>query len=140
LDFSKIEAGQLTLDPVSFPLVSVIDNTVSIVRGGALKSNLRIETRIDPDLPAFVLGDASRLRQVLLNLLNNAVKFTPVGSVTLVVRRERSGARGHDLRFEVTDTGIGINSAQQDRLFKRFSQVDGSISRRFGGTGLGLVI
>ncbi|TXN36466.1 PAS domain-containing protein [Methylobacterium sp. WL30] len=140
LDFSKIEAGQLTLDPVSFPLVSVIDNTVSIVRGGALKSNLRIETRIDPDLPAFVLGDASRLRQVLLNLLNNAVKFTPVGSVTLVVRRERSGARGHDLRFEVIDTGIGINSAQQDRLFKRFSQVDGSISRRFGGTGLGLVI
>ncbi|MCJ2009131.1 PAS domain-containing protein [Methylobacterium sp. J-092] len=140
LDFSKIEAGQLTLDPVSFPLVSVIDNTVSIVRGGALKSNLRIETRIDLDLPAFVLGDASRLRQVLLNLLNNAVKFTPVGSVTLVVRRERSGARGHDLRFEVTDTGIGINSAQQDRLFKRFSQVDGSISRRFGGTGLGLVI
>ncbi|MCJ2038651.1 PAS domain-containing protein, partial [Methylobacterium sp. J-059] len=75
LDFSKIEAGQLTLDPVAFPLVSVIDNTVSLVRGGALKSNLRIETRIDPDLPAFVLGDASRLRQVLLNLLNNAVKF-----------------------------------------------------------------
>ena len=140
LDFSKIEAGQLTLDPVSFPLVSVIDNTVSIVRGGALKSGLRIETRIDPDLPAFVHGDASRLRQVLLNLLNNAVKFTPAGSVTLVVRRERTGDRGHDLRFEVTDTGIGINAAQQDRLFKRFSQVDGSISRRFGGTGLGLVI
>ncbi|GJD42522.1 Sensor histidine kinase RcsC [Methylobacterium cerastii] len=140
LDFSKIEAGQLTLDPVSFPLVSVIDNTVSIVRGGARKSDLRIETRIDPDLPAFVHGDASRLRQVLLNLLNNAVKFTPHGSVTLAVSREGTGARGYDLRFEVTDTGIGIDPAQQDRLFKRFSQVDGSISRRFGGTGLGLVI
>ena len=140
LDFSKIEAGQLTLDPVSFPLVSVIDNTVSIVRGGALKSGLQIETRIDPDLPAFVHGDASRLRQVLLNLLNNAVKFTPLGSVTLMVRREGTDERGHDLRFEVTDTGIGIDPAQQDRLFKRFSQVDGSISRRFGGTGLGLVI
>ncbi|WP_238272400.1 ATP-binding protein [Methylobacterium cerastii] len=140
LDFSKIEAGQLTLDSVSFPLVSVIDNTVSIVRGGALKSGLQIETRIDPDLPAFVHGDASRLRQVLLNLLNNAVKFTPLGSVTLMVRREGTDERGYDLRFEVTDTGIGIDPAQQDRLFKRFSQVDGSISRRFGGTGLGLVI
>ena len=140
LDFSKIEAGQLTLDPVSFPLAAVIDNTVSIVRGGALKSDLRIETRIDPDLPAFVYGDVSRLRQVLLNLLNNAVKFTPVGSVTLAVRREGSGAHGHDLRFEVIDTGIGIDPSRRDRLFKRFSQVDGSISRRFGGTGLGLAI
>ncbi|WP_375464780.1 ATP-binding protein [uncultured Methylobacterium sp.] len=140
LDFSKIEAGQLALDPVSFPLVSVIDNTVSIVRGSALKSGLRIETRIDPDLPAFVLGDASRLRQVLLNLLNNAVKFTPAGSVTLDVCREGTGPAGEALRFAITDTGIGISAEQQTRLFKRFSQVDGSISRRFGGTGLGLAI
>ncbi|WP_375455789.1 PAS domain-containing protein [uncultured Methylobacterium sp.] len=140
LDFSKIEARQLTLDPVSFPLVAVIDDTVSIVRGGALKSGLRIETRIEAGLPDFVFGDASRLRQVLLNLLNNAVKFTPEGSVTLSVRREGARPGGEALRFEVTDTGIGISPAQQDRLFKRFSQVDGSISRRFGGTGLGLVI
>jgi PAS domain S-box-containing protein len=145
LDFSKIEAGELTLDPVTFPLVTLVDGTVSIVRGSALKSGLAITARIDPDLPAFVTGDAGRLRQVLLNLLNNAVKFTPAGSVTVTVRGEGQasapgGGLGDVVRFTVADTGIGIAPARQDRLFKRFSQVDGSISRRFGGTGLGLAI
>ncbi|GEP04985.1 hypothetical protein MOX02_30230 [Methylobacterium oxalidis] len=140
LDFSKIEAGQLSLDPVPFPLLPLIDSTVSIVRGSALRSGLRIEAHIDPALPHYVLGDPQRLRQVLLNLLNNAVKFTPAGSVALNVRHAGSGPAGEGLRFEVTDTGIGIAPQHQDRLFKRFSQVDGSISRRFGGTGLGLVI
>jgi CheY-like chemotaxis protein len=145
LDFSKIEAGELTLDPVSFPLVQIVDDTVSIVRGSALRSGLRIEAQIDPALPGVVVGDPGRLRQVLLNLLNNAVKFTPEGSVTLTVRREGEGLApdggpGDVVRFTVTDTGIGIAPAQQERLFKRFSQVDGSISRRFGGTGLGLAI
>ena len=145
LDFSKIEAGELTLDPVTFPLVSIVDGTVSIVRGSALRSGLAIEARIDPALPTFVVGDAGRLRQVLLNLLNNAVKFTPEGSVTVIVEREDAGGApdgrpGDTVRFSVVDTGIGIAPAQQDRLFKRFSQVDGSISRRFGGTGLGLAI
>ncbi|WP_457104189.1 ATP-binding protein [Methylobacterium sp. P5_C11] len=145
LDFSKIEAGELTLDPVPFPLISIVDGTVSIVRGSALRSSLAIEARIDPALPAFVVGDPGRLRQVLLNLLNNAVKFTPEGSVTVIVEREGAGRApdgrpGDAVRFAVTDTGIGIAPAQQDRLFKRFSQVDGSISRRFGGTGLGLAI
>ncbi|WP_335645535.1 PAS domain-containing hybrid sensor histidine kinase/response regulator [Methylobacterium durans] len=140
LDFSKIEAGQLTLDPVPFPLLPLIDSTVSIVRGGALKSGLRIEAHFDLALPHYVVGDPQRLRQVLLNLLNNAVKFTPAGSVALKVRHGGGGPAGESLRFEVTDTGIGIAPAHQGRLFKRFSQVDGSISRRFGGTGLGLVI
>jgi PAS domain S-box-containing protein len=145
LDFSKIEAGELTLDPVSFPLVSTVDAAVSIVRGSAIRSGLAIEARIDPALPDHVVGDPGRLRQVLLNLLNNAVKFTPAGSVTLTVRREGAGTApdgspGDVIRFAVTDTGIGIAPAQQERLFKRFSQVDGSISRRFGGTGLGLAI
>ncbi|WP_336485704.1 PAS domain-containing protein [Methylobacterium nigriterrae] len=140
LDFSKIEAGQLSLDPVAFPLLSVIDNTVSIVRGAALKSTLRIDARLGPGLPDFVVGDPNRLRQVLLNLLNNAVKFTPAGAVTLNVRHAGTRPEGEAMRFEVTDTGIGISPAQQERLFKRFSQVDGSISRRFGGSGLGLVI
>ncbi|MDP4023665.1 PAS domain-containing protein [Methylobacterium sp. NEAU 140] len=139
LDFSKIEAGELALDPVAFPLPSVIDNTVSIVRGSALKTGLEIAAQVDPALPDFVTGDPGRLRQVLLNLLNNAVKFTPAGSVTLRVSRAGPGP-GAPIRFAVTDTGIGIAPAQQDRLFKRFSQVDGSISRRFGGTGLGLAI
>ncbi|MCJ2086754.1 PAS domain-containing protein [Methylobacterium sp. E-005] len=145
LDFSKIEAGELTLDPVGFPLVSTVDAAVSIVRGSAIRSGLAIEGRIDPALPGHVVGDPGRLRQVLLNLLNNAVKFTPAGSVTLTVQREGAGTApdgspGDVIRFAVTDTGIGIAPAQQDRLFKRFSQVDGSISRRFGGTGLGLAI
>ncbi|MGH1569999.1 PAS domain-containing protein [Methylobacterium sp. P31] len=145
LDFSKIEAGELVLDPVAFPLASTVDATVSIVRGSALRSGLAIEAQIDPTLPNFVVGDPGRLRQVLLNLLNNAVKFTPEGSVIVTVQREGEGVApdggpGDVIRFAVTDTGIGIAPAQQDRLFKRFSQVDGSISRRFGGTGLGLAI
>ena len=145
LDFSKIEAGELTLDPVGFPLVAIVDSTVSIVRGSALRSGLRIDAQIDPALPSVVVGDPGRLRQVLLNLLNNAVKFTPEGSVTVTVQREGEGVApdggpGDVVRFAVTDTGIGIAPAQQVRLFKRFSQVDGSISRRFGGTGLGLAI
>nr|WP_147045275.1 PAS domain-containing protein [Methylobacterium gnaphalii] len=145
LDFSKIEAGQFELDPIAFALHGLIDNTVSIVRGSALKSPLSLACRIDPALPAFVFGDASRLRQVLLNLLNNAVKFTPEGSVTLSVVHEGSrvlttGETVEAMRFSVSDTGIGIAPEQLDRLFKRFSQVDGSIGRRFGGSGLGLAI
>ncbi|MDR7037691.1 signal transduction histidine kinase/FixJ family two-component response regulator/HPt (histidine-containing phosphotransfer) domain-containing protein [Methylobacterium sp. BE186] len=140
LDFSKIEAGQLSLDPVPFALLPLIDSTVAIVRGSALKSGLRIEAHFDAALPHYVVGDAQRLRQVLLNLLNNAVKFTPSGSVALNVRHCGIGPAGERMRFEVTDTGIGIAPEHQKRLFKRFSQVDGSISRRFGGTGLGLAI
>ncbi|MCJ2014647.1 PAS domain-containing protein [Methylobacterium sp. J-076] len=145
LDFSKIEAGELALEAVAFPLVSLIEAAISIVRGGALKSGLAIRVDLDPDLPRFVVGDSSRLQQVLLNLLNNAVKFTTVGSVTLSVRRRGGGLApegrpGEALHFAVTDTGIGIAPADQARLFRRFSQVDGSISRRFGGTGLGLAI
>ena len=123
----------------------MIDATLSIVRGSVLKSGLTIDAQIDPALPDFVHGDPGRLRQVLLNLLNNAVKFTPSGSVTLRVRGEGEGTLpdgriGERMRFTVADTGIGIAPAQQERLFKRFSQVDGSISRRFGGTELGLAI
>lgn len=145
LDVSKIEAGQFDLDPIVFPFRALVEDTVAIVRGSALKMPLAVTCRIDPTLPSHVVGDPNRLRQVLLNLLNNAVKFTPAGSVTLTVRHaggyRASGASAAErMRFEVTDTGIGIAQAQQDRLFKRFSQVDGSISRRFGGTGLGLAI
>ncbi|MER2253151.1 PAS domain-containing protein [Methylorubrum podarium] len=145
LDVSKIEAGRLELDPIPFDLGKMIEDTVAITRGGALKSALTVEARIDPDLPTSVVGDANRLRQVLFNLLNNAVKFTPAGSVTLTVRYEGSipgadGGTAEALRFEIRDTGIGIAPSQRHRLFKPFSQVDGSISRRFGGSGLGLAI
>ena len=140
LDVSKIEAGQLELDPVPFGLRALVDDTVAIVRGGALKSGLEIAVEMDRSLPGSVLGDENRLRQVLLNLLNNAVKFTPAGRVTLTVAHEGSGPGGDAMIFRVADTGIGISPEQQSRLFRRFSQVDGSISRRFGGTGLGLAI
>ncbi|CAO4164229.1 histidine kinase [Methylorubrum populi] len=145
LDVSKIEAGQFELDPLPFSLLELIDDTVAIMRGSTLKSAVAIETRIDPHLPTTVIGDANRLRQVLFNLLNNAVKFTSAGSVTLTVRCEgqqplASGEIADALRFEIADTGIGIAPTQRHRLFKPFSQVDGSISRRFGGSGLGLAI
>lgn len=140
LDFSKIEAGQFTLELLPFPLRDLIEDTVAIVRGGALKSPVAIRSHLDRAVPSFAVGDANRLRQVLLNLLNNAVKFTASGSVTLVVTCSGEGTAGCALRFEVVDTGIGISPEQQGRLFQRFSQVDSSISRRFGGTGLGLAI
>ena len=142
LDFSKIEAGELALDAVAFALPALVEAAVSIVRGSALKNGLSLVSHLDPDLPAHVVGDPGRLRQVLLNLLNNAVKFTPAGSVTLHVAWAKPGADipAGMVRFAVTDTGIGIAPAQHERLFRRFSQVDGSISRRFGGTGLGLAI
>jgi signal transduction histidine kinase/CheY-like chemotaxis protein/HPt (histidine-containing phosphotransfer) domain-containing protein len=143
LDFSKIEAGHIELDAGPFSLAAVIDNSISIIRGIASGKSLAVKVALDPKLPSFVQGDEARLRQVLLNLLNNAVKFTRTGSVTLTVRSE--SPEGSDpsegrLRFLVSDTGIGIPRDKQGRLFQRFSQVDGSIRREFGGTGLGLAI
>ncbi|RVC74310.1 response regulator, partial [Mesorhizobium sp. M4A.F.Ca.ET.022.05.2.1] len=114
---------------------------LSIVGGVAARKGLALVRKVDPTLPPRLIGDQDRLRQVLLNLLNNGVKFTATGSVTLAVDRiGDSGAGPVGLRFAVRDTGIGISSEQRDRLFQRFSQVDGSIRREFGGSGLGLAI
>ena len=140
LDFSKIEAGKVDLEPQSVLLSSLIDKTVSIVAGVAARKRLDIRAELDPRAPGRVVVDGDRLRQVLLNLLNNAVKFTPAGAVTLTVRYEGESPTGARLRFEVSDTGIGIPKHKNHRLFKRFSQMDGSIQREFGGTGLGLAI
>ena len=141
LDFSKIEAGQVQLDPVPFKLASLVDGTLSIVRSLADKKRLSIEATIDAKAPAFLLGDEARIRQVLLNLLNNAIKFTVRGGLELTVACDGVGSDGEvALRFSVTDTGIGIPESKFDRLFQRFSQVDNSITRDFGGTGLGLAI
>ena len=140
LDFSKIEAGEIDLDPVAFSPSALIDNVLSIVSGLASATRLKIECELPGDLPGSVYGDAGRLRQILLNLLNNAIKFTSDGTVKLVVVRERSLRDSCRLRFIVMDTGIGIPADRRERLFQRFSQVDGSIARRFGGTGLGLAI
>jgi PAS domain S-box-containing protein len=140
LDFSKIEAGQIDLDPRPFSLRALIDDVVSIVSGAAEKKGLDLSGDVAVALPERLVGDESRLRQVLLNLLNNAIKFTPAGKIAVRITHEGSSAQGETIRFCVSDTGIGIPRHKQARLFERFSQVDGSIRREYGGTGLGLAI
>ncbi|KQP52558.1 PAS domain S-box protein [Methylobacterium sp. Leaf108] len=140
LDFSKIEAGRVELEPEAFSLSALVADTMAMISGLVADKPLTLRTDIDPDLPRTLVGDQNRLRQVLLNLLNNAVKFTHAGEVALTLRGERRKAGTLHLRCEVGDTGIGVPQDRRDRLFLRFSQVDGSISRRFGGTGLGLAI
>jgi signal transduction histidine kinase/CheY-like chemotaxis protein/HPt (histidine-containing phosphotransfer) domain-containing protein len=140
LDFSKIEAGKIELAPEPFALETLIDNSVSIVRGSAEMKGLEMRVAIDPCLPPFYLADETRLRQVLLNLLNNAVKFTAEGLVSLAVARQASEGDRERIRFTVTDTGVGIDPESQVQLFRPFAQADASITRRYGGTGLGLSI
>lgn len=139
LDFSKLEAGQVEIVPRPFAPVGLIDNTVSIVRGVAEAKGLALVVNVDPAVPGWVLGDEDRLRQVLLNLLNNAVKFTARGQIDFRIEAINLEGAVH-LRCSVRDTGIGIPADKRDRLFQRFSQVDGSIGRDFGGSGLGLAI
>jgi signal transduction histidine kinase/DNA-binding response OmpR family regulator len=140
LDFSKIEAGQIDLDPQPFAPEALIEEAVGIVRSAADAKHLSLAVRIDPTGPGRVVGDPDRLRQVLLNLLNNAIKFTAAGGVTLTLSAEPRPARACRIRVCVSDTGIGIAPEKRARLFQRFSQVDGSIRREYGGTGLGLAI
>ena len=136
LDFSKIEAGKLTLAPHDFALDRLADQVCQLVSPRAAEKGLELVLRIAPGLPLWRHGDDLRLRQVLLNLLGNAVKFTESGHVS--VRLDR--LPGAVVRFEVADTGIGIAEAERARIFQAFEQADGSTTRRFGGTGLGLAI
>jgi signal transduction histidine kinase/ActR/RegA family two-component response regulator len=136
LDFSRIEAGQVDLGPQPFALGAFVEETVDLVRPAARNKRLELHTDYQGGLPATVRADRERLRQVLLNLLGNAVKFTNQGGVTVTVAR----AGDARLKFTVTDTGEGIAPNQADRLFQRFSQVDESNTRRHGGAGLGLAI
>jgi signal transduction histidine kinase/ActR/RegA family two-component response regulator len=140
LDFSSIEAEQIKLHIEPFRLSTLIDNTVSIVSSGAGQKSVPIGISVPFGMPDLLLGDEARLRQILLNLLNNAVKFTRKGSITVQVNHKSTTARGELVRISVIDTGIGIPRDKQDLLFRRFSQVDRSIRREFGGTGLGLAI
>ncbi len=137
LDLSRAEAGQMELDPRPFALAEFANGTARIVAAGAAEKGLRLRVEMADDLPPWVLGDSHRLRQVVLNLLNNAVKFTEAGGVTLSVT---GGGDDGLVRLAVTDTGIGIPADRMDRLFQRFSQVDATHARRYGGTGLGLAI
>ena len=140
LDFSKIEAGKMSLETIDFDLRQLVESTGDLMAGRALQKQLELIVYVEPDVPARLRGDPGRLRQVLLNLLGNAVKFTAAGEIVLRVRRAQEDAGRTRLRFEVRDTGIGIDAVARQRLFCAFSQADESTARRFGGTGLGLTI
>jgi len=141
LDVSKIEAGKVVLELVDFDLARLLADELDLFRATATAGAIMLEGEFDPALPQRINGDPTRLRQVLTNLLNNALKFTERGGqVRLSARRVGGGAASHRLAFEVRDNGIGISEAAQRRLFEPFTQADESTTRRFGGTGLGLAI
>lgn len=140
LDFSKIEAGKLVLDKVPVQLRDVMDEVLTMLAPEAHKKGIELAAQIFHDIPHEFIGDPSRLKQVLTNLVSNAVKFTEQGSVIIRVSLEDEQGEQLVLKFSVIDTGIGLTDLQKENLFKAFSQADASTSRRFGGTGLGLVI
>ena len=142
LDIAKAESGKLTLESAPVDIRAVATEVCALYRSQLLAKGLTISQRIDDDVPARVIGDGLRLRQILMNLVGNAVKFTAKGGVVIRVQWIASplGAASPVLRLQVTDTGIGISADQQDKIFASFEQVDSSITRRFGGTGLGLSI
>ena len=139
LDLSRIEAGRVQLNPAPFALGPLLDGVVATLAAPAADKGLTLDVEVDPGLPAWIVGDELRVRQVLLNLVNNAIKFTPAGSVRLRADRREAGGRPL-LRLTVTDTGPGIPAEQLDRIFERFEQADNSLTRSHGGTGLGLAI
>ena len=140
LDFSKIEAGKLDMEVLTFDLANVMDDLANLVGMKAEEKGLELVFALPPDLPDALVGDPARLGQVLINLGNNAIKFTERGEVVVAVEVLARDATSVRLRFEVRDSGIGITPEERQRLFKPFSQADTSTSRRFGGTGLGLAI
>jgi signal transduction histidine kinase/CheY-like chemotaxis protein/HPt (histidine-containing phosphotransfer) domain-containing protein len=140
LDFSKLEAGRLELEPLAFSPESLVDQTVSIAGVRADQQGIGLRMEIGADLPAAVIGDPGRIRQVILNLATNAVKFTHQGEVVIGVRCLSRDAEKSTLEWWVRDTGIGMSEEQQARLFTQYIQADTSIARRFGGSGLGLAI
>ncbi|WP_049974456.1 hybrid sensor histidine kinase/response regulator [Azospirillum sp. B4] len=136
LDLSKIEAGKLALEDLAFKLEDLVDGVRHLMQPSAAQKGLTLEVSLDPGLKAAYRGDPVRLRQILLNLVSNALRFTDAGGVTIGVASDEDGA----LCFTVTDTGVGLSPAQAGRLFERYVQADETIARRYGGTGLGLAI
>jgi signal transduction histidine kinase len=146
LDMSKIEAGKIDIDHAPFALRRSVEEVITFFTPKARSAGLILEAKIDEDVPALVNGDVNRLRQILVNLIGNAIKFTEQGRVTVALSCGRGsmmeGQNRRELRlfFAVSDTGIGIPAEKMNQLFRPFSQVDTSASRRRGGTGLGLII
>ena len=140
LDFSKIEAGKLALDSVGFPIRSFIGESLRIMGSKAHEKNIELAFRVAPQVPEPVTGDPTRLRQILLNLVGNAIKFTETGEIIVNVELEEETDADVMLHFAVKDTGIGIPEDKHQSIFRTFEQADGSTSRRFGGTGLGLAV
>lgn len=143
LDFSKIEAGKMTLEVANVNLRALIRDVLTLMEGGAAHKGLTVSVEIDPDVPEEFRGDPIRLRQILFNLVGNAIKFTKQGGVTIAVAVVPGSAENTDtvvLQWSVRDTGIGLTPEQQAQLFKAYAQAEASTARRFGGTGLGLMI
>ncbi len=140
LDFSKLDAGKITLEEQPFELSQVVDETIELNASRANAKGIQVIQLIHPDTPNFVNGDITRLRQVLLNLVSNAIKFTETGSVTIELSSTPIDDIHESIEFKVTDTGIGMTDKQKNNLFKPFSQGDTSTTRKYGGTGLGLAI
>ena len=140
LDFSKIESGKLDFEAITFSLPATVTEVAALLRVRAAQKQLELNLLLPPDLPQFVIGDAVRLKQVLLNLTGNAIKFTARGHVEIAIKVLQHDPTTARLRFSVRDTGIGMDATTQTKLFQVFSQGDSSMTRRFGGSGLGLAI
>ena len=140
LDFSKIEAGKIDIERISFSLDKLLQRVISIASVKVQEQGIQFDFEKDPVIPSCFFGDPIRIEQILMNLLNNAIKFTPSGKVTLTLSLHSRVDNSCRIHFSVTDTGIGMNEEDKKRIFSAFNQADASISRRFGGTGLGLSI
>ncbi len=140
LDLARMESGKVDLQVAAFELAALLQQVSAVVADQCAAKSLRYSVTVDPSLPTWFMGDVVRLRQALLNFVNNAVKFTRQGGVAVSVSRRSTEGGDVVLRFEVRDTGIGITPEQQARLFRPFEQADGSLTRKYGGTGLGLAI
>lgn len=140
LDFSKLDAGKMIIEKIPFSMRETVEETIILLAPSAHKKNIELSLRVAPDLPDSLIGDAMRVKQILINLANNAIKFTEKGSVNIDIECQNANETIAVLKITVTDTGIGMNSDQQNTIFEAFGQGDKSVTRLYGGTGLGLVI